>query len=367
MRKKKIVMYVYNDITTDARVQRAAEALSGDFDLILISSQKGKTIEDKGYKNIFVGGRISGFREIMTTIFATWRIIREQHPDIVYCHDYYSAILAYILLLTHFQGKICYDAHELIIPEKGRSDKRQEFFYWFEKRIVKRVDMLVCASEQRGEIMQKHYGLKSMPFVVPNISQLAINDNDPDTANTLSTLKEFFSRDGLTIVYAGVVTTSRRINELFDAVLALADRCKLLIVGDGDALSALKEKSAAHSELTVAFTGKVPYKSLGSILSRCDIGFLYYPIDTLNNIYCASNKIYEYASVGLPMLSNENPTVKHVLEDEHIGISTSDFKEGLQLLAEISNKYKDNCDTFTKNNQWNNIATQLVLKITTLK
>ena len=42
--KKRMYMYVYNDITTDARVQRAANALADDFELTLISTQKGKTI-----------------------------------------------------------------------------------------------------------------------------------------------------------------------------------------------------------------------------------------------------------------------------------------------------------------------------------
>ena len=367
MTNKKMIMYVYNDITTDARVQRAANALAFDFDLTLISTQKGKKIEDSNYKNILVGGALTGLWGILETIWVSWRIIRRQHPVVVYCHDYYSAILAFMLIITRYSGRIVYDAHELIIPEDGRIDKRLKFFYWFEKQIVKKVDLLVCASERRGDIMQKHYGLKSKPFVVPNISQLDIYDNDPDTANILSTLKDFFSKDGLTIVYAGVVTSSRKINELFDAVLSIADKCKLLIVGDGEALNLLKEKSAEHPELYVTFTGKVPYKSLGSILSRCDIGFLYYPVDTFNNIYCASNKIYEYASVGLPMLANDNPTIKQSLEEAQIGISTSNFKEGLLFLAEKSKMFKNNCITFTINNQWNSVATQFVLKMKELK
>ena len=306
-----------------------------------------------------VGGYKITMMDIFASIWTTWRIICKQRPDIVYCHDYYSAILAYLLLCTRYSGKIVYDAHELMIPEEGRGDRRLMFFYWFEKRIVKKVDLLVCASKQRAEIMQNHYGLKSTPTVVPNISQLEINDDDLDTSNIISSLDGFFKKEGQTVVYAGVVTTSRRINELFDAVVATADKCKLLIVGDGDALPSLKQNAVRHPELSVAFTGKVPYKCLGSILSRCDIGFLYYPIDTLNNIYCASNKIYEYASVELPMLANENPTVKRILDKEQIGISTGDFKYGLRVLVNESKVYKNNCTIFTKHNQWKDVAQQL--------
>lgn len=345
-------MYVYNDITTDARVQRAADALSSDFDLTLISTQKGKRIDDIGYKNILVGGSLHGEFGIMETILSAWRIIKKNRPDVVYCHDYFSAILAFILIHTRYAGKVVYDAHELIIPEKGQKDRRLRFFYWFEKNIVKKVDMLICASEQRGEIMKEHYGLASRPFVVPNISQLQVNDNDAEVQKLLLSQKDFFRDPKPTVVYAGVVTRSRCIIELFDAALALADKCKLLIVGNGDALEELKIKASKHPELHTAFTGSIPYKCLGSILSRCDIGFLYYPVDTLNNRYCASNKIFEYASVGLPMLSNENPTIKEELISNHIGIATSFFQQGLQQLLAFPKEYKLNCMSFMEKNCW---------------
>ena len=364
--KREMIMYVYNDITTDARVQRAAEALTGVFDLTLISTQKGKDIQDYKYRNILVGGRFSGAKDIFDTVLSAWRIIRKEHPAVVYCHDYYSAILVYLLLKTNYSGKIIYDAHELMIPEEGHRDKRLNFFYWFEKRIVKKVNLLICASDERGQIMKEHYGLKEPPVVVPNISQLQVNDDDKDVKAILETLKDFFAIPRPTVVYAGAVTSSRRIGELVDASIVLHDQCKLLIVGKGDDLDVLKAKAASHPELKSAFTGAVPYKCLGSILSRCDMGFLYYPVDTLNNKYCASNKIYEYASVNLPMLANENPTIRKILNESNIGISTNDFKDGLLRLANDKDTFKENCRLFTHSNQWTAEAGKLSMLISKL-
>lgn len=363
---RRMIMFVYNDITTDARVQRAADALADVFELTLISVQKGKVIQDNEYKNLLVGGRFNGAMSIFETIFTAWHIIRKQHPDIVYCHDYYSAILAYLLIKTHYRGKIIYDAHELMIPEEGRTDKRLNFFYWFEKRIIKKVDLLICASDERSQIMQEHYRLKEKPLVVPNISQLQVKDDDSDVQTIMDTLVDFFNDHKLTVVYAGAVTSSRRIGMLVDATIKLHDKCKLLIVGKGDDLEVLKEKTANHPELKSAFTGAVPYKCLGSILSRCDIGFLFYPSDTLNNIYCASNKIYEYASVGLPMLANDNHTVKKILEESHIGLSTNDFISGLLKIAEERELYKNNCVVFSQDNPWEKTAERLKQTIVNL-
>ena len=359
--KHRMIMYVYNDITTDARVQRAANALADHFDLTLISTQKGKEIQDQKYKNVLVSGGASKLN-LFGSIYAAFRCIRKERPDYVYCHDYYSAVLAYLLLKTKYKGRIIYDAHELIIPEKEYPDRRQSFFYWFEQRIVKKVDLLICASKERGDLMQKHYKLITTPLVIDNISQLAIS-SDSETADVLKSLDSFFQQPGTTVVYAGAVTKTRRINDLLETVASMSLQFKLLIVGNGPFLSELRDEASKYTKLVTAFTGGVPYKSLGAILSRCDIGFLYYPSDTLNNTYCASNKIYEYASVGLPMLANENPTVKAILNKSKIGLSTGDFKAGLIRISAEINFYKQMCEVFTTNNQWSSEASLLLERI----
>lgn len=357
--KPRMIMYVYNDITTDARVQRAANALADDFELTLISTQKGKSVIDKGYKNTLVGGYSHGAWGIIETLLASFRIIRKEQPDLVYCHDYYSAILAYLLIKTNYSGKIIYDAHELIIPEDGHTNKRIAFFYWFEKRVVKRVHLVICASEQRGVIMQNHYALPELPLVVPNISQLQVNDCDDDVKTILDSLKSFFTIRKLTVVYAGAVTGSRRLDKLIDAVVAASNQCKLLVVGSGGALEVLKKKADSHPALSCFFTGTIPYKCLGSVLSRCEIGYLYYPADTLNNKFCASNKVYEYASIGLPILANENPTIKQILNETAIGLAVDDIKQGLQRISCDCETYRRNCERFTANNKWEDVAQHL--------
>ena len=361
----KIVMYVYGDITTDARVNRAALALADKYDVTLISQDSGKVVKDGKYKNILVNEGGSGVVKLFKNIRESYKIIKEEEPEIVYCHDYYSALLAFLLLSRKYCKHIVYDAHELIIPEPGLKDRRQSFFYWFEKRIVKRVDKVFCASAERGEFMQKHYYLNCSPVPIRNISQLTIAD-DTQTQEILTSLADFFSKPGPVVVYAGVVTKARRITELAKVISSLAPKFKLLIVGKGDAMDELKSITSANSQLISAFTGSVPYKALGAILSKCDIGFVYYPVNTLNNTYCASNKVYEYASVTLPMISNMNPTIQKELTDNHIGVSSEDFVDALNTLCEDLDGYKKACINYTKDNPWQNDASLLLKEISEL-
>lgn len=353
-------MYVYSDITSDARVVRAAEALSGKYDVTVISTQYGKSVEDTCFRNILVGRAGGGRTGYPRTLWQALKIVRKELPDILYCHDYYSALLAYFLGSRKRCGKIVYDAHELIIPEPGsRMGMRQRFFFQFEKRIVHDVDLLVCASPERGERMKAFYRLEASPLPIKNISKLYVS-HDSETDGIVRNLDPFFSRPGITVVYAGVVTRNRRIHGLVQAVSALAPGYKLLIVGAGDALEEVKGISASHPELVSAFTGKIPYKSLGAVLSRCDIGFIYYPDDSLNNRLCASNKVYEYASVGLPILSNDNPTMRRLLGDSHIGLSTDDFQKGLGQISADLEKMKVACGLFNDANPWSSEAARLM-------
>lgn len=345
-------MYVYGDITTDARVQRAGNALSEYYDVTVISNQHNKPLPSTTYKNILVGEDGYSLVSYFRTIKNARRIIKTECPDILYGHDYYSALLLKLFLRRKYVSKIVYDAHELYIPERNKPFSiRSRIFYWIEKSIVRDVDLLICASSERAKRMQFHYNLQHCPTVIRNISQLKISP-DSIPAQVKPALDAFFSIEGTTVVYAGVVVNSRRLTELVKAVSKLAPKYKLLVVGGGSAFQELREMAGNVPMLKSLFTGPLPYTSLGAILSRCDVGFIYYPVDTLNNIYCASNKLYEYASVSLPILSNLNPTIQKELDTYHIGIANDDFEEGLSIILSQLGYFKSNCDAFNRQNSW---------------
>ena len=74
-------------------------------------------------------------------------------------------------------------------------------------------------------------------------------------------------------------------------------------------------------------------------------------ISVLNPIYCAPNKVYEYAMFGVPMLGNEIPGLNSSLENNGIGVchkgdSADDI---VRAILNIESNYKelsDNCRKF---------------------
>ena len=357
---KKIIAFACSDISRDARAQRTAAALSAKYEVTVISKDCGVSLPVTSYKNYLIGKGIFTRKNYFPTIYKAYKIIKKERPDIFYGHDFFSSLLVKILLRRKYCRKVIYDAHELYIPQPGRSLPRGHyFFYLIEKTIVKKVDLLLCANSERAEKMAEHYGLEKRPIPIRNISQLQIND-DETTRGILDSLKDFFERPGMTVVYAGVVSAERKVDKLVQEVGSCPDKYKLLIIGTGSALDSVKEIAGRYPSLTCAFTGPIPHDSLGALLSRCDVGYIYYPTNTLNTLYCASNKVYEYASVGLPMLSNENPTIKNALETHEMGIASNDIVQGLQQLSGHLDTYRENCLKFSKENPWSQEAEKLL-------
>ena len=359
MNKKRIIMYVYGDISTDARVHRSASTLASSYNVTVISNNRGsKSLPNSGYTHYLVGKRDYNLRNYIVTILDAIRYIKKEQPDILYGHDYYSALLLLFFLKRKKCKKIVYDAHELYVPEKGKPFSfRSRIFYWIEKAIVKKVDLLICASEERGYLMQKHYNLPSPPLTIRNISKLNVISEKEfcDDKN----VNGFLQIPGKTLVYAGVVVKSRRLDELIRAAGTLSPEVKLLIVGGGNAVEELKELAVSYPNLQSLFTGPLPFRELGYILSKCDLGFIYYPVDTLNNIYCASNKLYEYASVNLPIVSNNNPTIKKALEQYKIGEASDDLLSAVRQVLENYEVYHSNCSAFNKDFNWETEARRL--------
>ena len=357
-------MFVYNNLTTDARVQRSIDTLKHEFEITVLSIDDPYDCD--GILNPILKSSKKGMLRFFDIARQAIAYGKNHQYEYLYLHDYYSCIPGLRLYKNH---KTVYDAHELIIGTKQfPATKREKFFSFFEKLLINRVQLVISADEKRAELMKKYYKLEETPCVVPNYSELQIDEEyslSPD-------VKEFFDDKRKTFVYAGVLTSGRNIEEIILRAANLADSYKVLIIGDGGEKARLEKIASECSGLKYLFTGNVPYKYLGNYLKRCDVGFLSYPLTNLNNIYCAPNKIYEYASVELPMVCNDNPNLISIVGGSKIGVCVSDkdidgcsrsIEEALKLIERDYDTYKYNIQTFRKDNAWSLIREKYLSKV----
>lgn len=342
-------MVVMNTLKTDARVQRAAAALIDDFDLTVIGINEG--CEQSFKQRILSPSGNSGLTRYLSFNREVKKLLRKEQPDLFYAHDYYTCNLVRWAKKRWRGGKIVYDSHELIIPDGlHKLSKRDRYFYTNERHAVKDADLVICASAERGAMMAQHYALSNKPLSIDNISELPIL-YDGFTAGLFEECSFVLNTPGPTLVYAGVLTQSRRLDRLI-GIVANRQNTSLLIVGDGPDRQRLEALASSRASGRCHFTGTLPYQYLGAILSRCDIGYVSYPNDTLNNRFCAPNKVYEYASVGLPMIAAENPTLRNLLIGNKIGSVGDDLEICFDEVTLHLNQYKEACGQFIANNRW---------------
>ena len=76
--------------------------------------------------------------------------------------------------------------------------------------------------------------------------------------------------------------------------------------------------------------------------SMAYIGILTYNPSSLNNMYCAPNKIYEYSKYSLPMLGNDIPGLKYAIGPYNAGVIVDeDSVESIEKgIIEIDNQYE---------------------------
>lgn len=156
----------------------------------------------------------------------------------------------------------------------------------------------------------------------------------------LKMLSEKHSIDSSKIIvwYLGTFGQSYDLTTVIDAARELQvqgnDKVQFVISGDGD--RAFKYKESAKGLRNLVFTGWIEKADIDGLMHIADIGLMPY---TKNAKQGLPNKVFEYMSAGLPILSSLQSETMDILEEEHIGLtyqpgSKDSFMEQLLKLVE---------------------------------
>jgi len=334
----KVMFIVYHDIRTNARSQEILECAKRLGDEIIFVSYS-VPFESAGVRNIITS---QGKRRYFAFINDAIKSIKNENPDIVILHDNYTAA---ILRLIHNNRKdICviYDSSELYIDGKPKSLKQliARHMRYFEKKYLKHADIVTAANIERAEIMRDFFGLKELPIVFDNIHRI---DDEYDITQCEAKYGRLFDDDAFCIAYAGGISKRRKTFELTEVVGDLGNNYRLIILGSASSRDK-KEFDLILQEkgfLNISYLGFIPRNEWRYILSRSHISVSAFAQDTVNNIYCASGKLYESLFEGKPILTSTNPPLKRICNRYKIGISTDNFLEGI---LELEKGYDEYCE-----------------------
>lgn len=347
----------------EGRITRLINTLIAENELTIMSPKSNYCIDGAEFITI-VENIPKGYKDQINYLFKIIKIYKKlihKDYDLIYICNYTSVPFGLYLANKMKMKIIIYDAFELIIKTRIEKKTFRDLVYLhFESKVLKLCNAVICANKERALIMQGYYRLNDTPFVVSN---LPTNVGYIELNECLNREKREFS-NYITITYVGYISNTRKLSNLVDEVALLGNKYQLSIYGHGDYLQQLGEMILKNGYTNIQVFGKYNQADLKDILSRTDIGYIYYPDKGLNNIYCEPNKIYDYSMYCVPMISYFHPTLFEKLNSNKIGISSDDIKNSIITISNNIAEYKKNCFDFMirQNTDSNSIVINRILK-----
>lgn len=190
---------------------------------------------------------------------------------------------------------------------------------------------IVC-EYNRANIMRIWLKLNETPKVLPNKPYIHPQKRflESDYSSILENKK--------IILYQGHISRDRNLEGVCQAVSEI-DAYYLVLMGDGgEYMEYLKTK---YPKVIFIDYIKAPFHL--NITSYARIGIVTYDFYSLNTIYCAPNKIWEYSGFGIPMLANDIPGLSYTVGQYGSGlcIDMNNPEQIKNAIVEIERNYSN--------------------------
>lgn len=340
----KIMFIAYHDILTEARTQEILKCAEGLGDAYFVSYSKPKNSEK--CISLLTGNGIRGYRSFIKDSI---KYIKEINPDVIILHDNYTSIILAWLIKFRKNTFIIYDSSELYIDLKPKKLKQRlaQIMQYIENKYLRYADVTIAANIERASIMEELQKLEKKPLVFDNIHKI---EDSYDEIKCNEKYGEYFRKDVFTVLYAGGISENRKTYELADAVGKLGNRYSLIVIGaaSNEEKNKFKKYLEERKYYNINYLGFIPREEFRFLLNKACVSVSAFAQDTLNNKFCASGKVYESIFEGTPILTTENPPLKRICKEYGVGISTSNFKDGIKSLQENYDIYCNNVVKYAK-------------------
>ncbi len=236
---------------------------------------------------------------------------------------------------------LVFDSHEYFTGLPEIRDRPFVKWVWItiEKSIFPKLKYVITVSDSIAEAYRGKYGLKSV--VVRNCSRSANNIN-AFSKNELGINTDYF----LLVFQGGGINMEKGGEELIDAI-NITENVSLLIAGSGEVLAILKKK-VDELDLSgkIIFFPKMPWDELMKYTKSASAGLCLEKDTNLNYRYSLPNKLFDYISAGIPVITGSLPEIKKVVEKYECGIIIHEITPG-EISRAIS-KLRDDPDLLNK-------------------
>ncbi len=263
-------------------------------------------------------------------------LVDQEKPDMIYERGYYlmtsgvkvaqQAKLKHVIEINapYPEEKVYMEGKSLYLTAGKKAEKVQ----------AQHASLVVVVSSALKDYLVKGTGIDpSKVLVTPN----AVDPEKFQDIDRASSRSQLGYRSTDTVIgFVGSIFPYHGVDHLLEAFLALRANdpsLRLLIVGDGETLPAIRQtagESAYASDIT--FTGNVNYDQVREYMSAMDMGIM-----PKSNWYGSPVKIFEYAMMKLAVIAPDNIPCRDVLVDKEngllIGEEIDDLTSAIALLS----------------------------------
>lgn len=199
-------------------------------------------------------------------------------------------------------------------------------------KLSQKAEAVIACEVTRAYIMKYWFGLKRLPYVMPNKPyELGTSKNaEPSCEETKQAIDAVRGKNF--IIFQGIFQKLDYMKALATALLQMNSDYYIVLMGFD------LYRTNAYEELKKIYDKVIELSSLPAplhleVTSHAKIGLVFYDAFSLNQAFCAPNKIYEYSGFGIPMLANKIPGLENTVGKFNAG-KCVDF-ECKQLMAAI--------------------------------
>lgn len=253
------------------------------------------------------------FKRMIQTTKEVYKKALQVDADIYHFHD--PELIPIGLKLKKRGKMVIYDIHE-DVPRAIESKywikpflrkTISKVFEMYENKAAKKFDALVTAT----------------PFICERFKKINANTYN---INNYPLLDELVSVNNLTIStkeyvgYVGGLSNIRGINEIVDA--AKDTLCKISFAGS---ISDDNLKMKVTSAQNIEYHGVLNREEVRDFLAKCKAGLVTF-LPEPNHINAQPNKMFEYMSAGIPVISSNFKLWKDIIESNKCGICVDPTK-----------------------------------------
>lgn len=291
-------------------------------------------INEKYYKNPNIFQKI--WREVKTNI-DLYRLMVSTHADVIHANDLNALIPAYYAS-KKLECKLIYDTHEIFLENPWINRNKFSKFVWgfFERHIINKVDLVVSVSHAAADYLKKKYGIKKIMVVTNCVSEKSVI-NDAKMKKPFQVLNhgQFYEGRGYDIL----VDVAPLIEDLTDVQIVLR--------GFGSLEQSIRNKVMANNVKNFVFEPPVKVYELIPKAAEAWVGIAITEAISLNFELSVSNKLFEYAAAGLPIIMSDIPEHRYLNDKFNFGIvlksnKPKDIADAIRLLHNNTDLY-DRC------------------------